>query len=149
MRSQSTCCATRRTAPRRVPPRSVAYRAPRGAERVTVEAAGAGARRPDAARASWVWRRRRPGPRGSARHMAGVDPGTEVPPPGLVTFRQRRRQPFIYSGADIAALMAHARRSIPTPLRAVSGSALLVLLPEPGNPTGDPSTLAHPNLLVY
>ena len=70
--------------------------------------------------------------RGFARHMAGVDPRTEVPPPGLVTFRQRRRQPFIYSDADIAALMAQARRSIPAPLRAATVETLIGLLAATG-----------------
>ena len=99
----------------RLLPRFVAYLDAIGAETVTVEAALAWARRPDADPASSVWTRRMTVARGFARHMAGIDPGTEVPPPGLVTFRQRRRQPFIYSDADIAALMAHARRSIPSP----------------------------------
>src|SRR5260221_12512564 len=85
--------------------------------------------------------------RGFARHMAGVDPGTEVPPPGLVTFRQRRRQPFIYSGADIAALMAHARRSIPTPLRAVTVETLIGLLAATGMRGGEAIPLERPDLL--
>jgi len=79
-----------------------------------------------------VWMRRMNVARGFARHMAGIDPGTEVPPPGLVTFRQRRRQPFIYSDAGIAALMAHARRSIPTPLRAATVETLIGLLAATG-----------------
>src|SRR5260370_20971526 len=78
--------------------------------------------------------------------MAGVDPGTEVPPPGLVTFRQRRRQPFIYSGADIAALMAHARRSIPTPLRAVTVETLIGLLAATGIRVGEAIRLERPYL---
>ena len=35
----------------------------------------------------------------------GIDPANEIPPLGLVTFRRRWRQPFIYSDADIVALM--------------------------------------------
>src|SRR5579863_2527656 len=105
----------------RLLPRFVAYLDTIGAQTVTVEAALAWARRPDADPASSVWMRRMTVARGFARHMAGVDPETEVPPPGLVTFQQRRRQPFIYSDADITALMAHARRSIPTRLRAATG----------------------------
>jgi integrase len=47
--------------------------------------------------------------RGFARHMAGIDPRTEVPPLGLIPSRQRWRPPFIYSEADVDALMACAR----------------------------------------
>jgi integrase/recombinase XerD len=70
--------------------------------------------------------------RGFARHMAGIDPGTEVPPRGLVTFRQRRRPRFIYSEADITMLMAQARRAIPTPLRAATVETLIGLLAATG-----------------
>ena len=48
--------------------------------------------------------------RGFARYLAGIDPGTEVPPLGLMPHRQRWRRPFIYSPADIDAIMSQARR---------------------------------------
>ncbi len=131
----------------RLLPRFVAYLDTIGAETVTVEAALAWARRPDADPASSVWMRRMTVARGFACHMAGVDPGTEVPPPGLVTFRQRRRQPFIYSDADIAALMAHARRSIPTPLRAATVETLIGLLAATGMRVGEAIRLERPDLL--
>ena len=130
----------------RLLPRFVAYLDTIGAESVTVEAALAWARRPDADPASSVWMRRMNVARGFARHMAGVDPGTEVPPPGLVTFRQRRRQPFIYSDADIAALMAHARQSIPTPLRAATVETLIGLLAATGMRVGEAIRLQRPDL---
>jgi integrase len=131
----------------RLLPRFVAYLDTIGAETVTVEAALAWARRPDADPASSVWMRRMNVARGFARHMAGIDPRTEVPPPGLVTFRQRRRQPFIYSDADIAALMAHARRSIPAPLRAATVETLIGLLAATGMRVGEAIRLQRPGLL--
>ncbi len=131
----------------RLLPRFVACLDSIGAETVTVEAALAWARRPDADPASPVWMRRMNVARGFARHMAGIDPGTEVPPPGLVTFRQRRRQPFIYSDAGIAALMAHARRSIPTPLRAATVETLIGLLAATGMRVGEAIRLQRPDLL--
>jgi integrase len=85
--------------------------------------------------------------RGFARHMAGVDPATEVPPLGLVTFRQRRRQPFIYSDADIAALMAHAWQTIPTPLRAATMATLIGLLAATGMRVGEAIRLERPDVL--
>src|SRR5258708_11147582 len=97
----------------RLLPRFVAYLDSIGAETVTVEAALAWARRPDADPASSVWIRRMTVTRGFARHMARVDPGTEVPPPGLATFRQRHRQASIYSGVAIAPQLPHARGTRP------------------------------------
>ena len=71
--------------------------------------------------ATSVWPRRMTVARGFARHMAGIDPGTEVPPFGLIPSRQRWRPPFIYSPADLGALMAEARairwRLTPPPTR--------------------------------
>jgi hypothetical protein len=48
--------------------------------------------------------------RGFARYLSGIDPATEVPPMGLVPYRRRRGQIFLYSEADVAAIMAAARR---------------------------------------
>jgi integrase len=69
--------------------------------------------------------------------MTGVDPDTEIPPLGLVRFRQRRRPPFIYSAADITALMSAARRTIPTPLRAATVEAIIGLLATTGMRVGE------------
>jgi len=35
--------------------------------------------------------------RGFARYLSGIDPGTQVPPAGLMPHRARWRQPFIYT----------------------------------------------------
>lgn len=121
----------------RLLPRFIAYLDAIGATTVTVEAALAWARRPDADPASSVWMRRMTVARGFARHMAGVDPSTEVPPLGLVTFRQRRRSPFIYSEVDITALMTHARGTIPTPMRATTVETLIGLLAATGMRVGE------------
>lgn len=50
--------------------------------------------------------------RGFARYMVGIDLRTEIPPTGLIRFRQHRRPPFIYGDAEILALMAQARDGI-------------------------------------
>lgn len=93
----------------RLLPRFVAYLDGIGASTVTIAAAMAWAQQPPTDPNSTVWPRRLTVARGFARHMAGLDPGTEVPPPGLIPLRQQWRPPFIYSPADIAALMAQAR----------------------------------------
>lgn len=131
----------------RLLPRFVAYLDAIGAETVTVESALAWARRPDADPASSVWMRQMTVARGFARHMAGVDPTTEIPPLGLVTFRQHRRPPFIYSEGDIAALMAHARRTIPTPLRAATMQTLIGLLAATGMRVGEVIRLERPDVV--
>ena len=46
--------------------------------------------------------------RGFARWRQATDPVTEVPPNGLLPAHTRRATPYLYSGAEIAALMAAA-----------------------------------------
>jgi integrase/recombinase XerD len=75
--------------------------------------------------------------RGFARYLAGIDPRTEVPPPGLVRIPRRWRQPFIYTDADVLALMDQARRSIPQPLRAATYEKLFGLLATTGLRIGE------------
>ena len=43
-----------------------------------------------------------------ARHRAVFDPATEVPPTGLLGRRPRRKQPHIYSEAEVASLLRQA-----------------------------------------
>lgn len=74
--------------------------------------------------------------RGFARYLSGIDPDTEVPPLGLLPHRQRWRQPFIYSGADIAAVLA-AATAINTPLRAATYHTLIGLLAASGLRIGE------------
>jgi integrase/recombinase XerD len=123
-------------APRLVPD-FVAYLDAIGAETVTVEAALVWAQRPDADPATSVWARRMTVARGFARHTTGVDPNTEIPPLGLVRFRQRRRSLCIYSAADITELMSAARRTISTPLRAATFETIVGLLATTGMRVGE------------
>lgn len=48
-----------------------------------------------------------------ARYRALLDPATEVPPPGLLGRLPRRRQPHIYSDAELAALLYQASLLLP------------------------------------
>jgi integrase len=94
----------------RLLPRFVAYLEAIGAETVTIEAALAWAQQPEEVDpTSNVWPRRMSIARGFARHMAGIDPRTEIPPAGLIPSRQRWRPPYIYSADDIDKLMTAAR----------------------------------------
>jgi integrase len=121
----------------RLLPRFVAYLDEAGVSSITIEAAVAWAQRPDAGPPSSVWARRMTVTRGFARYMSGIDPVTQVPPLGLVTFRRRWRPPFIYSAADIEALIAGVPRLIPTPLRAATFQTMIGLLAATGMRVGE------------
>lgn len=122
----------------RLLPRFVAYMDAIGAETVTIETALAWVQQPDAEPGTTVWPRRMTAVRGFARYMTGVDPRTEVPPLGLVPYRQQWRPPFIYTPADIAALMTQSRRSLSRPpLRADTYETLIGLLASTGMRVGE------------
>jgi len=120
----------------RLLPSFVAYLDATGTPTVTIEAAVAWAQQPDRPLRS-VWPRRVSAVRGFARYLAGVDASTQVPPVGLIPHRQRWRQPFIYSPADIDALLSHARLSIVSPLRAATFETLIGLLAASGLRIGE------------
>ena len=84
--------------------------------------------------------------RGFARHMTGFDPATEIPPLGLVTYRQRWRSPFIYSEADVVDLMAAVPRLIPTPLRAATFQTMIGLLAATGMRVGEAIALVRSDI---
>jgi integrase len=74
--------------------------------------------------------------RGFARWLAAFDPATEVPPAGLLPARSRRADPYPYTDADIAALMA-AARAIALPLKAATYETLIGLLAVTGMRVGE------------
>jgi integrase len=65
--------------------------------------------------------------RGFARYLQALDPDTEVPPHGLLPGAEHRPAPYLYSPADITALMA-AAREFGSPLRAATLETLIGLL---------------------
>lgn len=120
----------------RLLPSFVAYLDAIGEPTVTVRAALLWAQRPDADPASSVWPRRMTVARGFARHMSGIDARTEVPPLGLIPSRQRWRPPFIYSPADVDALMVQAR-AIRWRLPAATHETVIGLLAATGMRVGE------------
>jgi len=74
--------------------------------------------------------------RGFARHLAAFDPATEVPSADLLHWQECRATPYIYSDADIAALMA-AARSLQPQLRAATYETLIGLLKVTGARIGE------------
>lgn len=120
----------------RLLPRFVTYLDSIGASTVTVEAAFAWVYAPGVDPAGSNPARRMTIARGFARHMASRDPSTEIPPPGIVPNRQRWRPPFIYTPADVAALMAQAR-AMRWRLPAATHSTLIGLLAATGMRVGE------------
>jgi integrase/recombinase XerD len=117
---------------RRLLPRFLTHLDAIGAQTITVEAALGWVQLRDADPSSSVWLRRMTAVRGFARHMSGIDPATQVPPLGLVTFRQRWRPPFIYAPTDVEALLAEVPLVIPTPLRCATFQTMIGLLAATG-----------------
>ena len=120
-------------------PGLVAYLDAHGLATVTVEAALAWAQqapKSPAGQVTTVGPRRMTAARGFARYLAGIDAATEVPPLGLMPHRAPWRRPFIYSAADIDALLAQAR-AISAPLRAAAYQTLIGLLAASGLRIGE------------
>ena len=132
--------------PARLLPRFVEYLDGAGATTITVEAALTWVQEPEADPSSSVWLRRMTAVRGFARHMSGIDPATEIPPLGLVTFRRTWRQPFIYSDSDIIALMEEVPRVIPSPLRSATFQTMIGLLASTGMRVGEVIALCRADI---
>lgn len=75
------------------------------------------------------WARRLEVVRCFARHLAITEPDTQVPPRGLLGPAHRRTTPHVYTKAEVAALMAAARRLTPSRgLRPRTYAALIATL---------------------
>jgi integrase/recombinase XerD len=109
----------------------------RGEQTVTISAALDWVKTREPGVVTTVSPRRITAVRGFARYLSGTDPSTEVPPLGLVPYHQRRGQIFLYSDADISAIMAAAKETIPQPLRAATYYCLIGLLAAAGLRIGE------------
>jgi integrase len=108
-----------------------------GSSRITTALALRWAMAPqDVQRATWA--RRLSMVRGFATWLSTVDPQTEVPPPGALPGRRRRRPPHIFTDAEVRRLMAEAalRRSR-TGLRPLTYTTLIGLLAATGLRPGE------------
>ena len=106
-----------------------------GAATVTTELAVRWATLPKGAQP--VWLSLRLGMvRGFARYLQSIDPHTEVPPVDLLPGRYHRVAPFLYSNADIVALLV-AARSLRSPLRAATYECFTGLLAVSGLRVGE------------
>jgi integrase/recombinase XerD len=107
----------------------------RGITRLTLEAELGWATAPQHASPTW-WSKRLTVVRGFATYLKSVDPDTEVPPRGLLASRSSRTTPYLFSAAQIAALMAAARR-LGCPLRSATFETLIGLMATTGMRTGE------------
>lgn len=118
-------------------PGLVSYLDARGSTTITTQLALEWAQQPAPRQGASEGPRRMTAARGFARYLSGIYPNTEVPPLGLLPYHQRWRLPFIYSTADITALMSQIRASMPQPLRAATYETLIGLLAATGMRIGE------------
>ena len=98
----------------------------RGASTITTEDALAWATLP--AGASLAWQAiRLAAVRGFTAYLHGTDPSVQVPPAGLIRRGNDRATPYLYSDADISAIIAAAGTLRPR-FRAATYQALISLL---------------------
>jgi integrase len=127
-------------------PQFVAYLQGVGAERVTTEHALQWATLPAGISPTWCARRLCV-VRGFARYLQSVRPGTEVPPMGLLVGQRQRATPYLYSGREIAALIA-AAGTLRFPLRAATYQTLIGLLAVTGLRVGEAHSARRRNPMI-
>jgi integrase len=109
----------------------------RGADRVTADLAVEWATRTSRGSGDEVYQARRLDvARIFARHLQALDPATEVPPGDVLSRRQGRIPPYLYSPEEIAVLM-NAAGDLAPPLRAATWRTLIGLLAVTGMRQGE------------
>jgi integrase len=80
--------------------------------------------------------------RGFANYLRAVDPRTEIPPATLLPHKRPRGTPYLYSDADVRALMDAAQTSL-TPFKGATYHTILGLLASTGMRVGEALALDH------
>jgi integrase len=106
-----------------------------GASTLTTELAVAWATEPAGAQ-PFRWKTRLSVARGFARYLQTIDPAAQVPPSDLLAYRRARPAPYLYSAAEIDALLGATETLRPT-LRAATYRTLLGLLAVTGMRVGE------------
>ena len=83
--------------------------------------------------------------RGFARYLQSLDANTEVPPTDLLPRSRRRASPYLYSDADVVALMA-ATSTLRFPFRSATYCTLIGLLAVTGMRIGEAIALDRDDL---
>lgn len=113
----------------------VAYCEQSGISVITTEVAVAWATLPAGADTSW-WAQRLSNLRCFAMWVQTLDPATEIPPTGILTGRPRRAVPYLYTDADVVAIM-HAAQGLRRPLQQHTYQAMVGLLAVTGLRAGE------------
>ena len=113
----------------------VTYLEDRGETRVSTETALAWATLPTSAHPSWPYGRLGV-VRGFAAHVRTIDPATEIPPADVLPRQRCRATPYLYSDADVAALM-RAAATLRTLHRVATYRTLIGLLVVSGMRVGE------------
>lgn len=92
-----------------------------------------------------TWSRRLMVVRIFARHLRAFDPATEIPPEDILPHHNRRVTPYLYTPAEISALM-DATDGLRPPLRALTYRTLIGLLAATGMRTGEACALDRPDV---
>lgn len=106
-----------------------------GAATITIDLALQWATQPRNA-TPWWWRQRLSVVRGFARYLQAIDPATEIPPTGLIDSPIPRATPYLFSEADVLAVMG-AMAALNPPLRAATYRTLIGLLAVTGMRVGE------------
>jgi integrase len=86
--------------------------------------------------------------RGFAAYLHTLDPSVQIPATDLLPSRARRASPYLYSAADIAALLT-AAGSLSTPLRRATITTLIGLLAVTGMRVGEVIALDRADLDLH
>lgn len=116
-------------------PEFVDFVAERGESVVTTVAAIAWATQPREAAPTW-WTQRLVLVRGFAKYLQTVEPRTEVPPPDCLSSHRPRSAPYVYSAADLTALLG-ATDMLRSPIMASTYKTVLGLLSVTGMRVGE------------
>jgi integrase len=116
-------------------PQFVAYLDERGASFVTTAAAIAWAAQPRDAAPAW-WTQRLVVVRGFAKYLQTIEPRTEVPSLDHLPHHRARSAPYVYSTADVTALLS-ATDTLRSPLKATTYKTLLGLIAVTGMRVGE------------
>jgi integrase/recombinase XerD len=123
----------------------VGYLEARGSNVLTTELAVSWATETPRSTDEVTWSRRLMVVRTFARHLQALDPATEIPPEDILPHHYRRVTPYLYTPAEVAALMDATDRLRPL-LRAITYRTLIGLLATTGMRTGEACGLDRPDV---
>jgi integrase len=129
------------TADQRLLENFVSFLEQAGAQRITTDLAVTWAKLPVDARPH-RWRQRLGIVRAFARYLATIDPASEVPATDLLPASRPRVAPYIYSPAEIDALI-DAARAVTPPLRGATYGTVIGLMATSGLRLGETLALDH------